>query len=306
VKSLARITIFFSVFFILSFFLAGAARFLQVWIEAAQVIPAKPIRIIDALISSGWRALPAAVYVALLGTISYTTRKNMPALLSIILLLILSMGFSLGLSLGMLKAKNLSFSSGLAVPRTLGKPGLILSQGETAIVLLEDPATPNGARVVSIPGRPLMFQPVPIGSENTTISLPPAPFHTRTPYFITSLILDFALIADQLIHRLERGLFPLIIYLGSLCLLLVSLRFVFKFSSWPLANFFLGVLVFRGILAFQIFLDSEEIQTFLSYLLGGIIPRDIRSPAILTGIALLVLLYTFLMYAAREKRKLHG
>jgi hypothetical protein len=83
-------------------------------------------------------------------------------------------------------------------------------------------------------------------------------------------------------------------------LLLSSLRFVLDLSSWPLANLFCGALVFRGILAFQTFIDSRSVQTFIIAFFDNRIDGALLSPIIFAGLGLLTLLYTFLVGVARN------
>jgi hypothetical protein len=120
---------------------------------------------------------------------------------------------------------------------------------------------------------------------------------------MTSLGLDFAMVSEQLFARLQSGFFSFGIYLLSLALLLSSFRFVFELSAWPLANLFFGVLAFRGILRFEVFLDSEETQNLISFFIGRFIPGGLISPAVYTGIAFLVVVYTLLINAARGRRR---
>jgi hypothetical protein len=118
---------------------------------------------------------------------------------------------------------------------------------------------------------------------------------------MNGILTDAALVSGQFETRLGEGLIPFAIYAGALILLLVSLRFVMDLSSWPLANLFSGALVFRGILAFQTFLDSRIIQEFLLAFVDGRIEGSLLSPAIFTGLAVLILIYTILVNLARGR-----
>jgi hypothetical protein len=120
---------------------------------------------------------------------------------------------------------------------------------------------------------------------------------------MTSLGLDFGIVSEQLFARLQSGLFFFCIYLFSITLLLSSFRFVFELSAWPLANLFFGILVFRGILSFEVFLDSGETQNLIGFFSGRLIPSGFISPAIYAGMALLVIMYTLLVSAARGRRR---
>jgi hypothetical protein len=296
------LALFFSVCFAAIFLLASAIRYLHVWIDAARLIPAGTIEIFTSLISAGQWALPAAVYASVLLTLSYSARKALPIPQSILSVFVLSCVFAAGVFLGLFYVNSAVPLPGKTTPPTLGGPGIILTQGETAVILLDGPSNPAGPRVIAIPGRSLIHQKTPVGPANSGFTLPFVPFRTDGPYFVTSLFIDFSLTAGQFRDRLSEGLIPFGMYLGSLCFLLSSLRFVMELTSWPLANVFLGALVFRGILTAGTFLDSREIQQFIVSFLKADIPETVITPVIFCGLAGLVILYTALVNLAREKR----
>jgi hypothetical protein len=302
VKSLARQAFFFSLSFMTVFLAASAIRYLHIWIDAARLVPAGTLEVFASLILAGRWALPVTLYVSVLLTLSYSARKAFSLPLSILCVFVLSCVFTAGLSLGLRHADASVVLPGTARPPVLGGPGLILTQGETAVVLLEGPLNPEGSRVIAIPGRPLIYRKTPAGPVNAGVTLPSLPFRVGRPYFITSLFIDFSLAAGQFRDRLNEGFIPFGIYLGALCFLLSSLRFVVNLTSWPLANVFLGALVFRGILAAGTFLDSAEIQQFILLFLKADIPQALITPVILCGLAVLVILYTALVNLARGRR----
>jgi hypothetical protein len=159
-----------------------------------------------------------------------------------------------------------------------------------------------------MPDRPLILRGIPPSPASAPPGgafppLPPAPFYGGNSRIIGDIGLDFDLVSEHLFARLKSGVFFFIIYLFSLILLLSSFRFVFEISAWPLANLFLGILVFRGILSFEVFLNSEETQNLISFFTGRLVPSGFISPIIYTGIALLVLVYTLLIDAARGQRR---
>jgi hypothetical protein len=303
VKNLARLALFFSITFGVVFITAAAARYITGQIEGARMIPALAGKPLAALFSALEWALPAAVYISVLLGLSYASRGGIPAPQTMVCLFVLGGLFSLGLSLGVLRADASGAVPAAAVRSTLGEPGLILSQGETVIVLLEDPREERGSRVVSLPGRPLIYQEVPVGADNTIITLPLIPFKTQNNYFIFNLLLDFSLTAKQFETRLNQGLISFIVYVLSLILLLVSLRFIMDLSIWPLANLFLGALAFRGILALESFINSEEIFTLIRAFLGQRIPEFLIIPLIFSGLSLLIILYSVLTSLARDRRR---
>lgn len=171
------------------------------------------------------------------------------------------------------------------------------------MILLEDPAIPDGSRVVSIPGQALIYQEKPAGPGNTILPLPSAPFQRNLPYFLQSIVLDFSILARYYQNLLSQGMLPFVIYTAAICLLLSSLRFLLTLSRWHLANLFLGALVFRGILTLEIFLNTDDILILINNYLGNRLPIQYTGLIILTGIAALVILYSVLAYFAHGRLK---
>jgi hypothetical protein len=252
------------------------------------------------LVTAMGEALTMAVYITILLSLSYTTRRKMAKSFSIIIVIILAAAFTLGLSLGVRQLQRFEFALN-AVPAIQAKPGLILSRGDTAMVLLKDPADREGPRVVSIPDRSLIYQENPRGPNNAALALPDLPFDTAPPWFIQSILIDFRLSALELESRLEEGLIPFAIYGGALVLLLASLRFLLELSNWPLANLFLGAIAFRGILSLETFLNAKETKLLISSFLQNPFPLSFITPLAFCVLVLLIIIYTVLTSLARGK-----
>jgi hypothetical protein len=300
-KSLAQLVLFFSVCFVIIFVFAAAASFLNLSLDAARTIPAGPALTLPEFVAAARGIIPFAVYFSILLSLSFSARRGIPIPLTIFCLCMLAVLFTFAVSLGGLHAQNLITAPASDLHRTLGSPGLILSQGDTVMVVLGDPSDIRSSRVVSIPGRPLIYQEVPSGPNTTVLALPPAPFRNGERYSLNNFSIDFSLVAGQFDARLRAGLIPFGLYTGALILLLVSLRFILDLSSWPLANLFLGAVVFRGILAFETFIDSREVQKLILSFLGAWAPEFSISPLIFCSLGFLVILYTALVYLARPK-----
>jgi hypothetical protein len=294
--------LFFSIVFILSLLIVSGIRFLFVWIEAVRMIPARGVEPVAAFIAALRASLSTAIYCAALLSLSYAARRIMPVAFSIFLVFLLTVVFSLALSLALYRLEAVE-STVTAAHKTLGEPGLRLKSGEVTIVVVGEPSNTASPRVVAMPDRALIYQETPQLLQNGPPILPLVSFFSGNSWFMTSLGLDFGIVSEQLIARLNSGIFSFGIYLLSLALLLSSCRFIFDFSSWPMANLFLGVLIFRGLLAFEVFLDSEEIQNLISFFVGRLMPSGFISPTIYTGIAFLIILNTLLAGAARGRRR---
>jgi hypothetical protein len=298
-KNLARLALFFSVCFIVVFATSVLLNILSLWIEAVKVVPFRQ-GASGEFIASSSKAIPIALYITILFCLSYTARWKMPVSLSILWVFVLSAAFTLGFTLGIERLKDVHLAPP-AFKVVRGEPGLILSRSDTAMVLLKESAVTNGPRVVAIPGRPLIYQETPLGPNNTALSLPSLPFNTDSPWFITSLILDFDLVSREFAGRLKESLLAFCIYAGALVFFLTSLRFLLELSQWPLANLFLGALAFRGILALQTFLDTPEMTGFLGSFLENRLPNTLLTPMIFCALGVLVILYTLLVHIARGK-----
>lgn len=302
-KNIARMTLFFSSAFIVVLLLATAANLLLAGLDAARAIPARSLALFPMLLPAARKALPLGIYLSLLLALSYTSRRNIPIPMTILGLWFLASAFTLGISLGISRFGAVDAPRRTAAPVVLGKPGLLLSQGNTVMVLLGDPSEPEGPRAVSLPDRPLVYQERPVGPGNTLLELPPVPFHRESSFLLDNILADINLTANQFDKRLGAGLIPLVIYPASLIFLLVSLRFILDFSSWPLANLFFGALVFRGVLAFETFINSVEIQGFIASLLGSRVPGFAITPLIFCGLGLLTILYTAMVSLAGGRKE---
>ncbi|MDR0598174.1 MAG: hypothetical protein LBG14_06680 [Treponema sp.] len=303
-SNIARLALFFSVFFIISFALAGVFEYIRLAVDAAAAIPAAPPAQLGQFSGELRKIVPLILYCAILMGLSYSARRGIALPAAILSIFILAGGAALGLSLGL---RNLGAGSVDAPLRsggetkTLGGPGLILSRWDVTVALLGDPGKGEGSRVISIPGRPLIYQETPSGPDNAVVL-----FRDGDSPLIRGLLVDSALVAEQFETRLNRGLLPFALYGGAIILLLSSLRFVLDLSSWPLANLFCGALAFRGILAFQTFLDSRDVQAFIIAFFDRRIDGAIISPVIFTGLALLILLYTFLASLAKSESRIRA
>ncbi|MDR3335681.1 MAG: hypothetical protein LBT16_00620 [Treponema sp.] len=298
-KIIAHLVLFFTICFLLIFIGAGAIKYLELSVNAAKAIPAGSPFTLPEFIAAIREMLPLALYFTLLLTLSYAARRNIAFFPAFITLFILAAAFTFGSVWGLLQAESLnSITISGPSPSTLGQKGLILSQGNTAIVLLGNPGNSEGPRVISQPGQPLIYQETPPGPESVR---PQAPFRNEHAFLTSGIFPDLSLTANQLESRFRSDLLSFGLYGGALILLLLSLRFVMELSSWPMANLFSGAVIFRGILVFETFIDSREVQSFLGAFLGPRIPSFFISPVVFGGIGVIILIYTLLIYAVRSK-----
>ena len=301
-KNLSKLALFFSLNFLIIFLAATGLRFLALGVEWARQLPQRPETFLTLVITAAHWALSFALYYTILLTLCYAARRNYFGLMPVSCIMVLSIFLCFGISLALHYWKYVPPAE--TAGRQIGENGLVLSntlhRNETAVILLRGTADPFGPRVTAIPDRPLVFQE---STANARISLPPVPFGNDTPWFVESLFIDIRLNAEQLKQRLNEGFLSFFIYSGALIFLLSSLGFAIKISVWPLANLFIGIIVFRGILAAETFLNSLEMQEILGSFFMNIIPTTMAVPLIFCLLGLLVHVYSILVYISKKRDK---
>ena len=298
-RKLAKLTIFFSLIFIIVFIAVTGIRFLSLRVEWAKNLPPKPETSLTLLITAAHWALSAALFCSIIIAVNYSLRNGIFALVSLICVMSLSFLFTFGVSTALERWKSVAPSKSPGI--TLGGKGLILSnalnKNETAVILLNGAADPLGPRVIAIPERPLVYQ----RSASGSFDLPPIPFGDDTPWFLKDIEIDIRLNAEMFQQKYLQGFLSYLFYVGSLIYLLCSLSYVIKFSAWPLANFFLSILAFRGILALNTFFNTQEMQIITASFLDNKIPAAKALPFIFLGFGTLINLYSLLVFAAKRR-----
>jgi hypothetical protein len=303
VKSLARLALFFSLGFAVLFLASTGLRFLAIRVEWVRNLSLERETLLVELITAARWALTLTLYSGVLFGLNYSARNKVFSPVSILCIIVLSTGFVYGIGQAL---ESWGYVPPARTPtQSLGGPGVILSntvvsQG-TSLILLQGNIQPGGARVVATPGKPLLYQAEFAGRDLALTSLPPAPFSDDTPWFLKSLSIDLKLSAGILQRHLNEGLIPFLIYAGALIFFLCSCMFIQKFSVWPLANLFLGCLVFRGVLALEIFFNTPEMQDVFDSFLQKRLPVSLAVPLIFTGIGLLIYLYSFLVFFSKRQ-----
>jgi len=298
VRKLARLTIFFSLIFIIAFVVVTGIRFLSLRVDWAKNLPPKPETSLTLLITAAHWALTMALFCSIIISLNYSLRKGFFALMSLICVMSLSFLFSYGISTALEQWKSVVPAKSPGI--TLGGKGLILSntlnKNETAVILLNGMVDPLGPRVIAIPGQPLAYQ----RAASADFDLPPIPFGDDTPWFLKDIEIDIRLNAEMFQRKFSQGFLAYLFYAGSLIYLLCSLGYMIKFSAWPLANLFLSILAFRGILALNTFFNSKEMQMIAASFLENKIPVVNALPFIFLGFGTLINLYSLLVFAAKR------
>ena len=302
-KKFAKLVLLFSVSFVIVMLTAASLRFLSLRVDWAKSLPQKSETTLTLMITAAHWALSLAMFSSILFSISYAFRRGYFASMAIVIVMVLSVLFTHGLFIFL---NNWKIASAAAAPAQTvglspGDKGLLLSNSlnreETVVVLLKGTEDPMGPRVVAIPGQPLIFQEeAAVGS-----TLPPVPFGDDTPWFLKSLAIDLRLNSELLQQKYDEGFVSFSLYTGSLIFFLCALAYAIKFSAWPLANLFLGILAFRGVLTLETFLNSPEIQEIMGAFLKNMLPVSRVAPLIFLFFGVLLLLYSWLIYLSKRK-----
>ena len=305
-RKIAKLTLFFSLNFIIIFAAVTGIKFLSLRVEWAKVLPPQPESSLTLIIAAAHWALSLSLYSSILIALNYAVRRSYFPVMAVVSVMVLSFFISFGISAALEQWKAVPPSQVAGIK--LGERGLILSnslnKNNTAVVLLNGSSEPFGPRVTSIPGQPLIYQRS-IGVNYDDISrpaLPPVPFGDDTPAFLNSISIDIRLNAEVLQQKFREGFLSYLIFAGSLIFLLCSLGYAIKFSVWPLANFFLCTLAFSGILSFITFFNSPEMREITSSFLENKLPVSLALPLIFFGFGALVHLYSLLIYISKRRR----
>ena len=299
VKNFAKLAINFSLWFVIVFIAATGFRFLALHVNWIKTLPPRPETSLTLVIAAAGWALTLTLFSVILLSLSYSARRNYSSMMSVIIIMCLSMFFCLAVSVILKNWESVPPSQ--TAPIRLGSDGLILSnslnRNNMSVILLKGNTESLGPRVTSLPDQPLIFH------EGTVANfyLPPVPFADDTPWFLKSLAIDIKLNSDVLQSRFNESFFSFLIYAGSLIFLLSSFGYIIKISAWPLVNLFLGILIFRGILTFQRFINTPEILDTISSFAKNMIPASLALPVIFIGAGALMHLYSFLVFITRRR-----
>jgi hypothetical protein len=256
------------------------------------------------LIAAAHWALSLTLFCSILFATNYFVRKKYFPVTSITCIMLLSLGFCFGISFLLEQWKSVPPVHTAGVQ--LGEKGVILSnsmnRNAAAVILLEGTANPYGPRVNVIPGQPLAFhETLPAESLGANLLLPPVPFEDDNPWFLNSLAIDIKLNAQIFQQHFTEGFFHYLIYVSSIIFLLCSLGYVIKFSVWPLANFFLAMLAFRGILSLGTFFNTPEMLEIIDSFLDGIMPIAFALPFFFLVFGVLMHMYSIMTIIVKKR-----
>jgi hypothetical protein len=300
VIKLVKLAVHFFLCFIGLFLIATGIRFLAFRLEWARLLTLQPEALQRELTAALQWALSFGLYCSIILGLCFTSREKVFAPMAILIMFVLSVGLTYFVSSGLETVESMVAKT--TTTRPVGGPGLILANPMRptgiAVVLLDGPSRPGGARVTIHNDRSMIYYETFPGNET---GIPLAPIGEESPWVFKSVAIDLKLCAEHLRHLYNEGLMPFLVYTGALAVLLISFLFIMNFSAWPLANFFLCCLAFRGVLSLEILLNSSDIQNFFMSYLQNYLPLSAVVPMVFCVVALLIYLYTFLVFVARRK-----
>jgi hypothetical protein len=210
-------------------------------------------------------------------------------------LFVLAYLFTGGISLGLHRIAGIDRPLP-GVEAVVSDAGLILRQNNDSMILLTAGAKSRGPRVVAFPDKNIIYEEKPIGPDGEPLLLPSLSLKPKPIWLVQSIRMDLRLCAEEMRTRLNSGLLPFTVYLAALILLLVSVRFVFMLSHWPLANIFLGLLVYRGIFALAGFLSTPETLAVFRKAVNTVLPTWLFTPVVFCALSVVLIIYTLLAY----------
>jgi hypothetical protein len=302
VSKLVRLAVHFILCFIILFLVSAGIRFLAISLEWTRLLTLQPEALQSELAAAGQWALPFALYCSIILGLCFTSRERVFTLPAILCIALLAVGLAYGASLGLENLGSIAIEKKTTTP--IGGPGLIFANPMrptgTAVVLLDGPSRPGGARIVVSPDRPMLYYETFPGKDAFP-SIPLAPIGEESLWVFKSIAIDLKLSAENMQHLYNEGLLPFLVYTGALVVLLISFLFIMNLSAWPMANFILCCLAFRGVLSLEILLNSPDTQNFFNSFLQNYLPLSVVVPMIFCIAGLLIYLYSFLAYLARRK-----
>jgi len=303
VSKLVRLAVHFILCFIGVFLVSAGIRFLAMRLDWTRLLTMQSEALQNEVAAAVQWAISFSLFCSIILGLCFISREKVFALLAIPCMAVLALGLVYGASLGLDNLGSLVFGKIKTPP--VGGPGLILSNPirptGIAVVLLDGPSRPGGARIVINYDRAMIYQETFPGKDAFPSSISLAPIGEESPWVFKSVAVDLNLSAENMQHRYNEGLASFLVYAGALVVLLSSFLFIMDLSAWPLANFFLCCLAFRGVLSLETLLNSPDIQGFFNSYLQNYLPISAVVPIIFCVAGLLLYLYSFLVYLAKRK-----
>lgn len=296
--------------FILLLLVSGTVLFFSRWIQNSLSLPPQSFAVGIEIFRALQRALSFTLYGTVLVSLSYSVRKNVGALPTLIVITLsgtlLSGGITEGLKTISASPVSATMAKLLYQPKALGEPGLIRAytteSGVTVQAVLGDSGIPQGSVIVMEGTKAL--RKIDFPAPGTVVWK--NPFEQGTLGTIRTLEEELFLSSDRLFRRADQGWLDILVFALTLSFFLASFQFVLRLTAWPLANLFLGALLFRFLVFFEQAIYSEEGTQFIGVLSQGLLPESMVTPVALVALGSLLNIYSLLLYLAQDRRSSHG
>jgi hypothetical protein len=306
VKQIAKLLLFFSLSFCLIFALALGTACLSNWVEILKELPERRFAEFGEFIPDARWALSFALYMSILLNMTYALRKRMHPLGALIIIFAAAFGFTWAASQAIFHAERISTPPLALSSRKLGESGLVLKGKGVTTVLLDGPANPFGRRVIVLEDRPFIVAETPEGAEGWPIPLPSLRFAQKNDSAFGGLAADIAVSGNELARRFAEGRESFAAYLAAMILILVSLASLLDIGAWPLANMFLGALLFRGVIFFETFILRRDVQDYIGSFLHPWVPSHLATPVAIGVVGLIFIVYSMLNSISRLGRPIYS
>jgi hypothetical protein len=244
---------------------------------------------------AGRTGIPPTLYLSVLLSLSYTARREIRVIPSIITIFFLAVGWTLLSAWATTQLPPPPDIRGKSVP--LARAGLIVStnDGRKSVRLTADSPFPSVAfDGTLIPESQAPFEPN---------SAKPLSFKVDRFIFVQNVVKNFLYLAENLDQLQKMGIANLAVYTAGLVVLLVSMRFIMDLSVWALANLFLGFVAFGGILMFELFMNSSRTQRILLSIIGDRISTSLINPLVFCAMGLLIIGATGAVYLIKRQKR---
>lgn len=303
-KGIARLLLVCVLTYIVILTLIGLLVFVHAWIQTVDSLYTAVFFPKSALLESFKLALPSALYLSILIGISYSVRRKVHAVPSLIILIVLIPALCTG-SAELLEALiNTSTQDQQVLVPDLKRNGLMIALGEETLIIAGPETDPALVAVKLSPYQAFKYYPEGLGSLPEHIDSPNL-FNQVRPSFVFSMAEDFKKVSDYWFALKKEKMLFFIGALAAISFLLVSLRGIMSFSAWPFANLVLSLIAFRLVLYLDVLLASEGTRLFLQKLITIPLHSYMIYMVPLCLLAVLLQLYSLLSFIAGNRGITH-
>jgi hypothetical protein len=291
VKNIVRVCCLFSACFIFVLTAWTTTFFFQINEVNANMLTL-PVFSFWEFLSATRSGIPFALYLSVLLGLSYTARKEIRIIPSIVTILLLAVGWVL-----------LSAWAASQIPPHPYSPRKVVSLSRDGLIMTADNEMESSILLSAPPLPPAVFDGALKPAAETPYSTTPLSFQLVRTRFIQNSVDDFLSLADNFDRLQKTGFANLVAYIFGLVILLVSTRFIMDLSAWALANLFLGFIAFGGVLSLELFINASPYYKNLFSFAASRIPAPLLNASVLCLAGLLVMAASGAVYFAKKNKK---